>query len=92
MYKANKNTSHLPQFLRKFLTTIPTLCLDCSIEMELIDTCFDGSDSYPIEEPLPVEPPNIKLSQQERMQLIITLIKDHQNSHKVRKIKKILKN
>ena len=48
--------------------------------MELIDICFEGSDSYPTEEPPPVEPPpSIKLSQQERMQLIIALIVKNQN-------------
>ena len=58
----------------------PLICPDCNIEMELIDICFEGSDSYPTEELPPVEPPpNIKLSQQERIQLIIALIVKNQN-------------
>jgi hypothetical protein len=48
--------------------------------MELIDICFEGSDSYPAEEPPTVEPPpNIKPSQHERMQLIVVLIVKNQN-------------
>ncbi len=48
--------------------------------MELIGICYEGTESYPTEEPPPVEPPpNIKLSQQERMQLIVLLIKENQN-------------
>jgi DNA replicative helicase MCM subunit Mcm2 (Cdc46/Mcm family) len=48
--------------------------------MELVGICFEGSDSYPIEEPKPVEPPPVhQYSQQERIALIITLIKNNQN-------------
>ncbi len=48
--------------------------------MELISICFEGSESYPTEEPSPVEPPpGQKYSQQERIQLIISLIKNNQN-------------
>jgi len=48
--------------------------------MELIGICYEGTDSYPTEEPPPVEPPSIhQLSQQKRMQLIITLIINNQN-------------
>ena len=48
--------------------------------MELVGICFEGSESYPIEEPKPVEPPPVhQYSQQERMCLIISLIKDNQN-------------
>jgi len=58
----------------------PLICQKCKIEMELIGTCYEGTESYPTEEPPPVEPPpNIKLSQQERMRLIISLIIDNQN-------------
>jgi hypothetical protein len=65
--------------IKKTFNYDPILCPDCNIEMELIDICFEGSDSYPTEEPPPVEPPpNIKFSQQERMQLIIKLIKIYQ--------------
>ena len=66
--------------IKKTFNLDPLLCPDCNIEMELIDICFEGSDSYPTEEPPPVEPPpNIKFSQQERMQLIIALIVKNQN-------------
>lgn len=66
--------------IKKTFDYDPLLCLDCNIEMELIDICFEGSDSYPTEKPPPVEPPpNIKLSQQERMQLIVALIVKNQN-------------
>ena len=58
----------------------PISCPDCKIEMELIAVCFEGTESYPAEEPPPVEPPPMnQYSQQERMQLIITLIKNNQN-------------
>ncbi len=58
----------------------PLICPKCKIEMELIGTCYEGTESYPTEEPPPVEPPpNIKLSQQQRMQLIISLIRENQN-------------
>jgi hypothetical protein len=50
-----------------------------STSEQLIDICFEGTESYPTEEPPPVEPPSIHQSQQERMLLIITLIKDNQN-------------
>jgi hypothetical protein len=50
------------------------------IEMELMGICYEGTDSYPMEEPPPVElPSNHQLSQQERMQSIITLIINNQN-------------
>ncbi|MDP2845061.1 MAG: hypothetical protein Q8N79_03170 [Candidatus Methanoperedens sp.] len=48
--------------------------------MELIGICYEGTESYPIDNPQPVKPPpNIKLSQQERMQLIVSLIIENQN-------------
>ncbi len=58
----------------------PIICPNCRIEMELIGICYEGTDSYPTEEPPPVEPPSIhRLSQHERMQFIITLIINNQN-------------
>lgn len=58
----------------------PILCPICNIEMELIGICYDGTESYPTEDPPPVKPPpNIKLTQQERMQLIVALIIENQN-------------
>jgi len=53
----------------------PIICPNCKIEMELIGICYEGTDSYPTEEP----PPNVKLSQQERIRLIISLIIENQN-------------
>ena len=48
--------------------------------MELVGICYEGSETYLTEEPQPVEPPPVKqYSQQERMALIITLIKNNQN-------------
>jgi hypothetical protein len=48
--------------------------------MELIEICFEGTESYPTDELQPVKPPpNIKLSQQERMRLIVAVIRENQN-------------
>jgi hypothetical protein len=61
--------------IKKTFDYDPLLCPDCNIEMELIDICFEGRESYPTGRTPPVEPPPIhQYSQQERMQLIITLI------------------
>ncbi len=59
----------------------PLRCPDCGTEMELVDICFEGSESYPTEEPPPDKPPpqNRTFSQQERMQLIKALIIENQN-------------
>jgi len=50
--------------------------------MELVEICYEGSEDYPIEEePFSCKPPpsNRNFSQQERMQLIIALIRKNQN-------------
>ncbi|MDW7730792.1 MAG: hypothetical protein SCJ94_12465, partial [Bacillota bacterium] len=48
--------------------------------MELIGTCYEGTDSYPTEEPHPVEPPpGHKYSQHERILFITSVIKNNQN-------------
>ncbi len=61
----------------------PLLCPHCKTEMELVDICYWGSETYPSEDMQPDKdrpPPQDKiLSQQERMQIIITLIKENQN-------------
>jgi uncharacterized Zn finger protein (UPF0148 family) len=59
----------------------PLLCPNCKTEMELVGICCEGSESYPSEEPPPDKPPpqNVKLSQQERIQIIIALIIENQN-------------
>jgi len=62
----------------------PLICPKCKIEMELIGTCYEGTASYPTEEPHPVEPPpNIKFSQQDRIRYIIFLIRENQNGRGV---------
>ncbi len=66
--------------IKKTFDYDPILCPICNIEMELIGICYDGTESYPTEDPPPVKPPpHIKLSQQERMQLIVALIIENQN-------------
>ena len=66
--------------IKKTFSYDPLICPDCNIEMELIEICYEGTQSYPTEEPPPVEPPsNIKLCQQERIRLIVALIIDNQN-------------
>jgi hypothetical protein len=58
----------------------PLICPKCKIEMELIGICYEGTASYPTEQPPPVEPPpNIKFSQQDRIRYIISLIRENQN-------------
>ena len=66
--------------IKKTFNNDPLLCPNCKIEMELVGICYEGSETYLTEEPQPVEPPPVKqYSQQERMALIITLIKNNQN-------------
>lgn len=59
----------------------PLKCPNCGTEMELVEICFEGSESYPTEEPPPDKPPpqNRTLSQQERIKMILTLIIENQN-------------
>ena len=60
----------------------PLLCPNCNTEMELVEICYEGSENYPTEnEQFSYKPPpsNRNFSQQERMQLIIALIKKNQN-------------
>ena len=66
--------------IKKTFEYDPLICPYCNIEMQLIGICYEGTESYPIDNPQPVKPPpNIKLSQQERMQLIVSLIIKNQN-------------
>lgn len=68
--------------IKKTFNNDPLLCPKCKIEMELVGICYEGSESYPTEELKPVEPPPLKkYSQQERMALIITLIKNNHNEY-----------
>jgi hypothetical protein len=56
----------------------PLLCPNCKTEMELIEICYEGSEDYPTDEkPFSCKPPpsTRNLSQQQRMQLIIALIR-----------------
>lgn len=59
----------------------PLLCPNCKTEMELVEICYEGSETYPTEKPPPDKPPpqNVKLNQQERMQVIVALIIENQN-------------
>jgi len=60
----------------------PLLCPNCKTEMKLVEICYEGSEDYPIEEKTySCKPPpsNRNFSQQERMQLIIALIRKNQN-------------
>ncbi|MCD4810943.1 MAG: transposase [Methanosarcinales archaeon] len=60
----------------------PLLCPNCNTEMELVEICYEGSENYPTDdETFSCKPPpsNRNLSQQERMQLIIALIRKNQN-------------
>lgn len=60
----------------------PLICPNCKTEMELVEVCYGGSETYPsAEEFFSCKPPplNRNLSQQERMQLIIALIRKNQN-------------
>jgi len=66
--------------IKKTFEYDPLICPYCNTQMELIGICYEGTESYPIDNPQPVKPPpNIKLSQQERMQLIVSLIIENQN-------------
>ncbi len=66
--------------IKKTFNNDPLLCPNCKIEMELVGICYEGSESYPTEQPPPVEPPPVhQYSQQEKMHIIISLIKDNQN-------------
>jgi Putative transposase len=66
--------------IKKTFEYDPLICPYCNTQMELIGICYEGTESYPIDNQQPVKPPpNIKLSQQERMQLIVSLIIENQN-------------
>jgi hypothetical protein len=66
--------------IKKTFQYDPLICPYCETEMELIEICYEGTESYPNEEPQPVEPPpNIKFSQQDRIRYIISLIRENQN-------------
>ncbi len=70
----------LKKIFKKTFNYDPLICPNCKIEMELIEICFEGSESYPNDDIPPVKPPpNIELSQQERMQLIVALIIENQD-------------
>jgi len=56
----------------------PLICPKCKIEMELIEICYEGSESYPTEEPPPGKPPPT-YSQQERMQILAAIIMENKN-------------
>ena len=59
----------------------PLMCPDCNTEMELVDICYEGSENYHVDDETlsGKPPPNQKLSHQERMRLIIALIRENQS-------------
>jgi len=66
--------------IKKTFKYDPLICPYCETEMELIGTCYEGTDSYPTEEPQPVEPPSVcQYSQQDRIRFILSVIKNNQN-------------
>jgi hypothetical protein len=66
--------------IKKTFQYDPLICPYCKKEMELVEICFEGTDSYPEEEPPPVEPPpDCQHSQQDRIRFIISVIKNNQN-------------
>jgi len=70
--------------IKKTFKYDPLICPYCETEMELIGTCFEGTESYPTEEPQPVEPPSDhKYSQHDRILFITSLIKNNQNGRGV---------
>lgn len=66
--------------IKKVFKYDPLKCPYCETEMELIGTCYEGTESYPTEEPQPVEPPpDCQHSQQDRIRFILSVIKNNQN-------------
>lgn len=59
----------------------PLLCPNCNTEMKLVGICYEGSENYPVEDETlsGKPPPNRNLSQRERMQLIVALIRENQS-------------
>ena len=58
----------------------PLICPYCETEMELIAICYEGTESYPTQEPQPVEPPSdYQYNQQDRIRFIVSVIKNNQN-------------
>jgi hypothetical protein len=59
----------------------PLLCPNCKIEMELVEICYWGTESYPANDVHSGKPPPEKsvLSQQDQMQLVVTLIIENRN-------------
>jgi len=55
----------------------PLICPKCKIEMHLIEICYVGSETYPSEDPPP--PEYHQYSQQERMQILATIIMENKN-------------
>ena len=63
----------------------PLLCPNCNTEMKLVGICYEGSENYPVDDETlsGKPPPNRNLSQLERMQLIIALIRENQSGRGV---------
>jgi hypothetical protein len=70
--------------IKKTFQYDPLICPYCETEMELIGICYEGTTSYPTEEPKPVEPPpDHRYSQQDRIRFITSVIKSNQNGRGV---------
>lgn len=72
--------------IKRVFNDDPLLCPNCKTEMELVGICYEGSESYPIAEPPPPDKPppqNSGINQQERVRIIITLIRENQNGRSV---------
>lgn len=66
--------------IKKTFDYDPLICPYCNTEMELVGICYEGTGSYPAVDLPPVKPPpNVKFSQQQRIQLIVALIIENQN-------------
>ncbi|HLB72258.1 MAG: transposase [Candidatus Methanoperedens sp.] len=59
----------------------PLLCPKCNTEMELVEICYCGTESYPVNDLYPGKPPPEEsfLSQQEKVQLVVSLIIENRN-------------
>jgi uncharacterized Zn finger protein (UPF0148 family) len=70
--------------IKKTFQYDPLICPYCETEMELIGICYEGTASYPTEEPKPVEPPpDYRYRQQDRIRFITSVIKNNQNGRGV---------
>ena len=67
--------------IKKTFDYDPLICPYCNTEMELIGICYEGTENYPVNDLYPGKPPPEVsfLSQQEKMQLVVSLIIENRN-------------